>query len=371
MIRDDAHWLALVDAFQAAAISGDGWYAALEALAEATGSRSGELVGFGSDKAISFNIMTNVDPGLIEEFQATGGGDPEHNPKLKAGLRTPVLQVMAESDFITPDEHKRHPHYHMARRWGIPYSGLVTLEKNDGVLIGLGVFRSEKQGHITSEQRAYLAALAPHIRAAVRTQMALEGQGNALLAGTLDALYMAAFICDGAGRVKAVTSKGETLLLQNPGLRLKAEQLSAADPASDQALNQTIMAAARGQPQPGMPLARTLVVRSPQPGDPLLVLDVIALPRRRFEFSFAPRVLVVARQGRRDARQKAQILQMAHGLTQAEVDIAMRLAQGRSIDAIAQERQVAVSTVRSQVKVILGKLDLRKQIELVSRLNEL
>ena len=88
---------------------------------------------------------------------------------------------------MTPEEHATHPHYNeFARPWDIPYICLATLESRKELLIGLAVVRSEREGHITSEQREVFASLAPHVRAAVRMQVALEGNGAVLLKGGLD-----------------------------------------------------------------------------------------------------------------------------------------------------------------------------------------
>ena len=63
---------AIAEGFQGAGLVGKGWYAALDALAQATGSQSGELIGVGSDAAVPFNIMTNVDADFKDEFVASG-----------------------------------------------------------------------------------------------------------------------------------------------------------------------------------------------------------------------------------------------------------------------------------------------------------
>jgi hypothetical protein len=196
LIRDEGHWVELTDRFHAAAIDGQGWYPALEGLADATGSSSGELICLTADAAVHLNIMTNASPELLEAFIACNGGDPKVNPRVKAGMEAPVLKVLAESDFLTPDEHKRHPHYReFARPFDIPYICLATLDRPQNGLIGLAVTRSEKQGHIDAEQRRAFASIAPHVRAAVRTHISLEGHGDALLAGALEAICIPAFVC--------------------------------------------------------------------------------------------------------------------------------------------------------------------------------
>src|SRR5688500_9824355 len=105
MIRDEVEWLALADTFHAAALGRTKWYSALEDLARATGSEHGELIGIGSNANVPFNIVTNIDPKFHEAFGAVGGGDPCKNPRVNAGMRSPILKVMSEADFMTPEEH--------------------------------------------------------------------------------------------------------------------------------------------------------------------------------------------------------------------------------------------------------------------------
>ncbi|MGH8175634.1 MAG: helix-turn-helix transcriptional regulator [Steroidobacter sp.] len=374
MIRDDDHWLTLTDAFHSAAIDGKGWYAALEGLAHATGSQTGELIGIGMDAAVPLNIMTGIDPGFHQAFIDIGGGDPRINPRVKAGMEAPVLKVMAESDFITPDEHKRHPHYReFARPWDVPFICLATLQRQHGMLIGLAVIRTRKQGHINRTQRRAFASVAPHVRAAVRAHIALEGHGDAILSGAMEALSIPAFICDRAGIVRKLTPAAHALVVRGRGLQLKLGRLSATQPADAQALSDAIDAAAIERGTAAAPFERTIVVRTAEPEAAPLVVDIIPLPHHQFQFNFAPRVLVLIRGaavGAADKR-RAAILQAVYGMTTAETQIALQLFAGNTPDAIAVSRDVSVGTVRAQIKALLAKAGANRQIELVARLGRL
>jgi DNA-binding CsgD family transcriptional regulator len=57
-------------------------------------------------------------------------------------------------------------------------------------------------------------------------------------------------------------------------------------------------------------------------------------------------------------------------MTSAETDIALQLSEGKSAEAIAENRGVSVGTVRAQIKALLAKAGLSRQIELVARLNQ-
>jgi DNA-binding CsgD family transcriptional regulator len=370
MLQCDEQWLALADKFYNAAIDSRGWGFALEGLAAATGSRSGELITVGRDAAVPINLITNFDPVALDEFAAVGGGDPAINPRVNAGMHAPVLKVLAESDFMTPDEHARNSHYQeFARPWDIPFICLATLERHDDLLIGLAVLRSQREGHITAEQRGVFASLAPHVRAAVRMQLALEGNGAALVKGTLEALTVPAFVCDRLGRVQALTSQAEELVRGDRGLQLQHRRLRAQRDTDDKTLDDAIALAARGLTMPQRPLSQTVIVRSADDARTPLVLDVMSLPSAVLEFSAAPRVVVVARGSRGNDASRAVILQGVYGFTSAETDIALQLAQGKSTEAIAQERDVAIGTVRAQIKSILAKLDVSRQAELVAKLS--
>lgn len=372
MIRSDDHWRALTDAFHAAAIDGQSWMPALDGLADATGSQGGQLICIGADTGIPVNLMTRTDPELMTVFAANGGGDPKVNPRVKAGGEAPLLKVLAESDFISEDERRRHPHYQeFAIPWNIPFICLAPLERQKDMLIGLAVVRTQEQGHITPQQREAFASIAPHVRAAVRTHIALEGSGAALLAGAMEALSVPAFICDSQGRVNALTPSAEALLKGDRGLQLKAGWLYSADAAGTKALNDAIALAAQKCAQPGDPRVRTVIVRSRDSGIVPLVLDVIALPSHHFELRFAPRVLVVARGAKAVDERRAFVLRSAYSLTAAETEIALQLAQGRTAEAIATARAVEVATVRTQIKAILTKMGTRRQIDLVARLNQI
>jgi DNA-binding CsgD family transcriptional regulator len=371
MLPDDEQWLAIADEFYNAAVDSSRWHGALERLAAATGSRTGELITIGHDAALPINLMTNMDPGIHAAAIECRIGDPAINPRVRAGMTSPVLQVMAECDFITPDEHARHPHYdEFARPWGIPYICLATLERQKDLLIGLAVCRSEREGHINDEQRRVFASLAPHVRAAVKMQIALEGNGAMLVRGALETLSIPAFVCSRTGAVQALTSSAEEILRGEQGLSLRNRFLRAARDDDDKALTEAIQKVARGLLVPGAPVVMTVVARGTDEGKPPIVLDVMSLPSVALEFSSGPRVVVVARGSRGGDARRAALLQGVYGFTSAETDIALLLARGQSTELIAQSRKVAAGTVRAQIKSMLAKLGVSRQVELVARLNE-
>jgi DNA-binding CsgD family transcriptional regulator len=371
MIRDDEHWLQLTDEFHAAALDPDRWHGALSAFAAATGSQHGQLMCMGDDATMSFNLLTDVDPDLPGAFLAAGGADPNINPRRRAGISRPPLTVIAESDFITPDDCKRDAHYQeFAIPWDVPYICLTTLERRAGLLVGLAVVRSKRQGHIDDFGRRVFSSIAPHVRAAVRTNLVLADQWSALACDAFEMLSIPAFVCDQAGRVRRLSPSAESLVASNRGLELKLGKLGAQRAVESAALTTAIEAAGKDR-RVSASANHVVIVHGPDGTQPL-VLDVIPLPSRTLLATFDARVLVLARGiGFNGDRRRSTLLQTVYGMTAAETEIALQLAQGKSPEAIANQRNVSIGTVRAQIKALLAKAGVSRQVELVARLNQL
>ncbi len=366
----DEEWLAIVEAFNAAALGAGSWYEALAVFAGATGSRSGQLIGLGSQKSLPFNWITDLGPEYIEEFTATGGADPAVNPIVRVGTQIPVMKIVASGDFLTPQERRSNSFLaeHMLRH-DIPHICLTPLIKEGDMLVGLAVIRSGRQGEIEARQRALFASLAPHVRAAVRTQLALEHQGSQLMAGAMEALALDAFICDQRGVVRGFTPTAEALVSHGGALQLHHGLLQGTQPAETRALTDAIAAAAGGLSRPGPPLSSTLLIHG-QLLSPLIV-QILPLPRREFPFGFEPRVLVVVRGARPAPDRLRGLLQVVYKLTTAEADVALRLCTGQPPEIIATARNASLGTVRAQIRAIYTKLGVHRLSELISCLNQL
>lgn len=204
---------------------------------------------------------------------------------------------------------------------------------------------------------------------AVRTQMHLESA--ALLSEAMEALSIPAFVCDGAGTVRAFTTTAEALLRADRGLCLKLNRLCTDNLVESQAIEDAIAAAALAHTPAAPPVHRMIVVRGGRIEGPPLVLEVIPLTRREHDLDLAPRVLVVARGTKVPSERRTAVVQAAYGLTVAETKIAIQLGAGETPQGIAAARGVAVGTVRAQIKTICAKLGVRRQTELVARLNDL
>lgn len=362
--------LNVANLFSAAALDGD-WLGALGAMAAACGTERGQLIGIGADRAVPFNWISNVDPNVLTEFVALGGGDPQLNPRVRMGLKAPLLNAWHGLDCFDPGlQAKAQAYCEFCIHHDLPYGSQATLMRDSEMLIGMSTLHRAHEGPPKDHHREAFELIAPHVRDAVRMQITLEGRGAALMAGALEAVGAAAFICDASGLVRAVTAAGEEAV-RNGALRLQARRLGADREEEARNLEALIAAAAYGQTDLRRhPLRTTVVHKADDPFSPIFV-DVMSLPARPFSFGFEPRVLVVIRgETRRDVA-FAQTLRAAFGLTLAEAEIALRLADGDSRQAIAADRGVSLETVRTQIRNLFSKIGVGRTVELVTKLGRL
>jgi DNA-binding CsgD family transcriptional regulator len=198
--------------------------------------------------------------------------------------------------------------------------------------------------------------------------MLLQSEAAALVAGAMEALSLAVFVCDSGGRVRAMSANAEALLAGGEHLRLKDRRLEAIGDADTRALAAMVQGAAFAQQLAPCRPPTVLVLRSKSGRDPLL-LEVSSVPGAIHNFGFGVAALVIARGSRRVERRSAQLASALYGLTQAEAAVAADLVDGLSPAAIAQRAGVSLHTIRTHIKRILEKADVHSQVEFVSSIS--
>jgi DNA-binding CsgD family transcriptional regulator len=366
--------LETVHAFQAAAMGSWTWEGALQRLAHATGSQSGQLLGMSSDHSVRFNIFADVDK--ITTIDSS-------RSKVQVDGATLIRRALSENTERTFSDRKnsgngtrencrRDPLYgQILRPSDRPFIFLKTLDILEGTTISLLAARSTREEQITARQREIFAALVPHARDAVRVQIALERKATAVLTAAFDVLEIPAFIADSRGCVTALTRPAEALADGTYGLWLQSGRLKVARPTDAKALADAIEAAAAAIDNVTAPLPKSVVVRGADDHAVPLVLDVCALPFPASQLRFAPQVMIVAHGARASEARRAVILRTLYALTAAETQIAEQIADGRMPEAIAKRRGVAVGTVRAQIKAVMAKVGVNRQIELTARLRQI
>lgn len=341
------------------------WDAALDAVADACGARTGQLIALNGDNDVVGHVVTRVPDGFSQMLEDWGFANPVANPRFRAGLTAPLMTPVADQDYACREERKRSPSYaEIYEPHDLPFNCQVVLMRDEDAFVRASVTRTRKQGPLDEEAFRAFHALMPHMLAAMRVQLSLSAERCATTLRTADAIDATAFLISDSGRVIGASRGGEALavsgeVLQVTGGRLRLRARSDQS-AFDAALLQVLRAARDGRCVAPAPI--NLSTDS-------LVLDVQPLPRERVCFGGSPAALVVVRAVK--FGECAAALRRAHGLTRAEADVALALADGQGLDAIAAHRGVAIATVRSQVQSVYAKMDVHRQAELAAAVRRL
>jgi DNA-binding CsgD family transcriptional regulator len=162
--------------------------------------------------------------------------------------------------------------------------------------------------------------------------------------------------CHGDGRIRYANRVARDMLHANDGLRTNPN-LECSSRTANAALQSRLRAVARGVVAEG-----ALLVQRPS-GAP--AYRVVVLPFATAQRMSDDEVLLFihdpALQDPGLMRRVAELF----ALSPAEADLAVGLAQGETLQEIADRRQVRISTVRSQFQSVLAKTGTRRQSELI------
>jgi DNA-binding CsgD family transcriptional regulator len=360
---DEKIW-ALGERFALAAVDGNEWLGALRAMAEMTGSTHGQLIGFVPGE-VPFNWINDFDQDRITRFVEQERGDPNINVRVRASLTDPTFVIRSEADYRAVGKGPGFDLYReMCDAYDIMNGCQTKLLEGNGRFVGLALNRSRQDGKTDADTRAVFAAIAPHVRTAVKMQLALENRGAALISGALEHVGLPIFICDEAGNLKGKTAEAAALL-STGSFRIVDGKIGLSHPRDDAAL---LQAFARRRLQPlGI---ETLMLRGDGKQMPMVV-DICRLPAQPWRLNPASQLLVIVRSGRRWHNAAPALLRAAFDLSAAEAEVALALARGETRDQIAAARNTSIQTVKTQIKSVFAKLGVSREVELVVMLGNM
>lgn len=351
-------------AFSKVVFQPDSWEDALRRLAMATHSRHAQLVAFGGPRLIPFNITSDIAPSFSTDFSDIEGGAPDVNWRV-ASADSP-LTLTRESHYQETRARIRRGHYDdFVSKYDVPYGCQCVLEQKPGMMIGLATLRAEREGWSSPEDCETFMTLAPHVLEAVRTQMFLGQEVDRLLIGAFEVLEEIVFFLDGFGRVQALTAAAEKLILTADIVGLSQKQISAVRPSCDVRLQKAINAVLSGQTS-----SAEVWFTGAEPLAGGASCRLISYPDHEHDLGFAPRVLMIMKLALPLNLDRVVALTGQFGLSPAEAEVAIAIANGFSRNLIAARRQTSRSTVNEQFKAIFRKLDFKRETEVAAFINQ-
>jgi DNA-binding CsgD family transcriptional regulator len=235
--------------------------------------------------------------------------------------------------------------------------------RTSGMTAEIGFHRGRSQPAFGAEKVRWMNGTLGHLgkMIAIRNKLRAAERACAGAAAVLDMTIHAVFTLNMHGRLLNANAAGDAMLRMGDPLKLHGHSLAARSSRDQQALQRALALAGAANDSTASAL---LLHRAA--GEPL-ELTVAAANKSGADRHI---ILVATDRARRDPSVPAR-LRTLYGLTQAEAEVAARLAEGASLESLAEERQAAISTVRTQLKAIATKMGCGRQAELVAMITSL
>jgi DNA-binding CsgD family transcriptional regulator len=280
----------------------------------------------------------------------------------------PIIQARGyatDLDIADEDTMKLEPFYAdllASHKLGI-FAGLRVPGGREGFVAAIE--RSIKAPPPDSEMFRRMAASQRMLASGVRTSAAIGAAHMQSWRELTVESDRPIFVLDELGRLVDRNAATEPLL--GSVFALTGSALRLVSPVADRPFVHLVSAAL--VPEPGVALPRPVFVEAP--GQGLLMVDVVRIPRLLRHFHSLAAALVVARPVAGARPSLTDALKRSAGLTDTEVRLALALFEGLTLSEYAERNGVAVGTARQQVKSVFRKTGAGRQAELVALIHRL
>ena len=358
----------IVDSLNEAMLDDAHWPQASALIEEACGARGNFLTfedGFPADDTRFFFAKTYYRgedrEAWLQEYFRTYYAVDESQPRWR---QLPDSKIGRTADLFSEEERRTSIAYNEAAPRFEYENGLsVRLDGPGGSRILWGLANPVDSSGWAASGLDMVARVLPHLRQYVRVRSALVDAGalgasaTELLTNTRTGVVQ----LDRRGRIVEANDRARGLLRRNDGLSDADEELHATWPDDDERLQALLAGALPHRLEQGVSGSMLLRRQSPLPRLALHVKPVSSRDVGHRSRRVAALVLIVDPVSR--ARIDPDLVEAMLGLTPTETEIAVMLAQGRTLQQIAATTDRGYSTVRTHLKHIFAKLGGSRQFE--------
>jgi DNA-binding CsgD family transcriptional regulator len=348
----------IVDDIYEAAAEPDCWPRIMHDIGKAVEAAGGALIARRADAWLGWRCSAALEKGADAFFSSGGLQRSQVLDRLLAFNRAGFV---TDQEGFTEEEYAEEP---VIKEWcgpnGIHHCTATAVPIPNGDLVVFQVKRRRGDPPFGPAELARLDALRPHLARAglLAARWRLERLRSATEA--LATLGVPAAILDVEGRVLAANGLIEELASHH--VWMPRDRIALIEPAADKLLRRAI--ADLGDPA----AASVRSFPSKGAGDRPVVMHLIPVTgNARDLFGGGLGVLAVTPLSRPSALDAA-LVQSLFDLTPTEARVAGSLAEGLTLDQIAERHKVKLSTIRSQVKAVFAKTGSNRQSQIVALL---
>ncbi|WP_442756617.1 helix-turn-helix transcriptional regulator [Methylocystis sp. JAN1] len=348
----------LVDNIYEAAADPDCWPRIMHDIGKVADAAGGAIIARRADAWLGWRCSGALERGADAFFGGGGLARSQVPGRLLAFNRAGFV---ADQEGFTEEEYRSDP---VIQEWcgpiGIHHCTATAIRIPNGDLVVFQVKRRKGEPPFGRAELARLDALRPHLARAglLAARWRLERLRSATEA--LAILGVPAAILDAEGRVLAANGLIEELTSHH--VWMPRDRIALVEPAADAMLRRAIA----DLRSPAAASVRSFASRGA--GDRPVVMHLVPVTgHARDLFGGGLGVLAVTPLTR-PAAPDAALVQSLFDLTPTEARVAGSLAEGLTLDQIAERHNVTMSTIRSQVKSVFAKTGANRQSQIVALL---
>ena len=285
-------------------------------------------------------------------------------------VNLPEKQVITLHEFVPVEQLERSRFYtEYLVPWDAIYNLGVDVRDGDRLYARLRLTRGRHAGNFTAAEKRFMEHLVPHFDVAMRTHAALDvtKMERAIYADAMDHLTLATVILDASGHVIHMNALARDILHRQDGIVLANDTLALTHPADAQRLRDAINRAitVTRAAKPG--IVEVLRARRPSgAGHYGIMIRPAAGSVEAEQQSLSPAVAVFisVEEGAQTPAPVETILKLFE-LTHKEAQLALCLANGRSLQEAAGDLGITLNTARAHLRSTFSKTGIDRQARLV------
>jgi DNA-binding CsgD family transcriptional regulator len=248
---------------------------------------------------------------------------------------------------------------------GVEDALIGLVENSQSCVAAVVLYRDKSREEFGDPELKMLQFLAPHLRRAFglyRNFSAIKSRGEGI-ERTVDKLPTGVVFLDSKGQIIFMNRSAAALIAERDGLLATSDGLHSEQQRESNLLASTISRAASTSNGQGVSTGGTVLIsRRARPP-----LQLVISPIRTATISISKRIAAVAfiYDPLRPQRPAQEVLRTLFGLSPAECRVALLLSDGHAPRRIAEIVGVSIETVRSQMKRIFSKTNVKRQSELI------
>jgi DNA-binding CsgD family transcriptional regulator/PAS domain-containing protein len=285
-------------------------------------------------------------------------------------VNLPEKQVITLHDFVGTEQLERSRFYtEYLVPWDAIYNMGVDLRDGDRIYARLRLTRGRHAGNFTASEKRFVESLVPHFDIAMRTHAALDvtKMERAIYADAMDHLTLATVILDASGHVIHMNALARDILHRQDGITLANDTLALTHPADAQRLRDAISRAITvgRAAKPG--IVEVLRARRPSgAGHYGMMIRPAAGAVGSEEATVSPAVAVfISVEEGSQSPPPVETIRKLFELTHKEAQLALCLANGRSLQEAAGDLGITLNTARAHLRSTFSKTGIDRQARLV------